>query len=130
MKRIVGTAVYTVLMSAAAACASNPQDPGLISASDTERVPVEAQRDVIVTETPLGDVVSGALEKGQSATAVCLVRGATTNAGFNGSAIKVEAAHVSGYAAVTDLATDPAERQMIFDVDESTLQDRLPSCPE
>ena len=99
-------------------------------ASGTEGVRVEAQQDVIVSETPLGDVVNGTLEKGQSATAVCFVRQATTNAGFSGSAIKVDVGDVSGYAAVTNFPKDPADRQMVFDKDADSLQDRLPSCSE
>jgi hypothetical protein len=57
MKPTVGTAVCLVLKSAVAACGSNADHPGLMPASDPGSVTVEAQQDVIVTQTPLGDVV-------------------------------------------------------------------------
>lgn len=98
--------------------------------TDAGGVNVEAQRDVLVTATPLGDEVTGTLEQGQAATAVCFVKEATTNAGVNGSAVKIEGSNVSGYAAVTSFPEDPADRRTMFDIAENVLQDRLPTCKE
>jgi hypothetical protein len=61
---------------------------------------------------------------------LCYVRRATTNAGFEGGAVKIEAVGLSGYATVTDFPSDSADRQMAFDLDDQTLRERLPSCPE
>jgi hypothetical protein len=91
-------------------------------------VRVEARRDVMVTDTPLGDVVSGTLEHGDEGTASCFVRRAQTNAGFFGSAVKISVGDVSGYAAVTDFPADHAGRTANFDLDEDALRDRLPTC--
>lgn len=126
MKQMVGACL--TLTAALGACASD-QDPGLRPASEPNGIQVEAQQDVMVSAEPLGDVVNGRLNGGQSATALCFVRQAQTNAGFRGSAIKVDAGSLVGYAAVTDFPDEPTERQMLFDIDEDALRTRLPSCP-
>ncbi len=58
MKRIVGTGVCLVLLSAVGACASNAEDPGPMPASGTEGVRVEAQQDVSgsAIKVDVGDV--------------------------------------------------------------------------
>ncbi len=83
----------------------------------------------MITNDPLGDVVMGELTPGDTATAVCFVADAQTNTGAEGSAVRIESGGVSGYAAVADFPQDPADRMMIFDLDEDDLRERLPSCP-
>lgn len=99
-------------------------------ANEPEGVRVDARQDVNVSDNPLGDVVNGTLKEGQSATALCLVRHARTNAGSSGSAIKIRTGSLSGYVAVTDFPEEPADRQKVFDVNEDSLRDRLPSCSD
>lgn len=89
---------------------------------------VEAQRSVLITEEPLGDVVSGELNAGDEATAVCFVSGAQTNTGLRGTAVQVEAGRDSGFVATTDFPADVSNRSMTFDIGEAELRDRLPRC--
>jgi hypothetical protein len=129
MKPWVGTGgCLGGVLLALTACAGNTLQPGA-PASEPEGVWVEARQNVHVSDRPLGDVVIGDLKEGERATALCFVAQAQTNAGFEGSAIKVEAGSLSGYAAVTDFPEDPMDRQMVFNLDAETLRDRLPSCP-
>ncbi len=89
---------------------------------------VEARQDVLVTNEALGDVVDGELEAGDAATALCFVPEAQTNTGATGSAIKIEAGRLSGYAPVTTLQAEVADRAPIFDVSDGDLRESLPSC--
>ena len=89
-----------------------------------------AQRDVMLSDSPLGDVVVGDLGQGDEVTAWCFVSRAQTNAGFLGSAIQVTTEDLVAYAAVTDFPENPSDRQANFDVDEKTLRDRLHACPQ
>lgn len=98
------------------------------SGASDEGMRVEAQQAVLVTDEPLGDVVSGELEAGDAATALCFVAEAQTNTGAAGSAIKIESGRLSGYAAVASFPADAAGRAMVFDVNERDLWERLPSC--
>ena len=118
-----------VLTSCSDATSGEPDDarPGTTT-TGLGGVGVEARRDVMVTDTPLGDVVIGTLEHGDEGTASCFVRRAQTNAGFFGSAVEISVGDVSGYAAVTDFPADPADRTANFDLDEDALRDRLPTC--
>lgn len=88
----------------------------------TGGVSVEAQQDVIVSDTPLGDVVNGTLAKGQPAAAACFVRQAATNPGFSGSAIKVEAGDVSG---LTESGAGRARKQGALDRSQRMSEARL-----
>ncbi len=93
-----------------------------------EGVRVEARRTVQVTDEPLGDVVNGEMKPGDTAVASCYVAEATTNAGAVGSAVRIESSGLAGYAAVADFPDDPAERVMIFDIDDSDLRKGLAAC--
>jgi hypothetical protein len=121
MRWQLSTAGFLIALITLPSCSSD-------TSSDPEGVRVEARRDVMLSDNPLGDVVVGDLEQGDEVTALCFVRRAQTNAGFLGSAIKVRTGDLTGYAAVTDFPEDPADRQAIFDLDEEMLRDRLPAC--
>jgi hypothetical protein len=121
MRQQLSTARFLIALIAVASCSS-------ATASDPGGVRVEARQDVMLSDNPLGDVVVGDLERGDELTALCFVRRAQTNAGFFGSAIKVNSGDLTGYAAVTDFPEDPADRQAIFDLDAEALRDRLPAC--
>lgn len=124
MGRALALAVLLVCGSVLGACASVSDR----TAAETG-LQVEAQRTVLVTDEPLGDVVSGELGAGDRVMALCFVGAARTNTGARGTAIRVEAARRSGYVATTDFPDDPADRTMVFDVAEAELRDRLPACP-
>lgn len=94
----------------------------------TDGVEVKARQDVQISDEPLGDVVIGSLDAGDTATAVCFVAHARTNTGVAGTAVQVEAGRVTGYAAATDFPDDAADRTMTFDLDEGALRERLPPC--
>jgi hypothetical protein len=119
MRQLVVTGLGLVALIAQPSCSHHPEPAG---------VSVEARRDVTVSVDPLGDVVAGDLEGGDRATALCFVPRAQTNAGFVGSAIKIRAGDLMGYAAVTDFPDDRADRQMMFNLDTETLRTRLPVC--
>lgn len=104
------------------ACAAEP------SAGSAEGIRVEARQTVLVTDEPLGDVVQGELEAGDAATALCFVAQARTNTGAAGAAMKIKYGRLAGYAAVTDFPDDPADRVMLFDVNDTDLRARLPIC--
>lgn len=123
MRRQLRTASFLIAVIAVASCSS-------ATSNDTEGVHVEARQDVMLSDSPLGDVAVGDLERGDEVTALCFVRRAQTNAGFLGSAIKVTTGDLTAYAAVTDFAPDPADRQSIFDLDAEALGDRLPACSQ
>lgn len=93
-------------------------------------VVITAQRDLKVSDTPLGDVIVEELEQGERVTALCLVLLAQSSAGSVGSAIKVKVGSRTGYAAITDFPVDPADRQRVFDLDQQALQEALPTCPD
>jgi hypothetical protein len=121
MTRHLSTSVLAIALVAVASCSSPGSD-------DFGGVRVEAQREVVLSDNPLGDVVVGHVERGEEVTAWCFVRLAQTNAGFVGSAIKVTTEDLVAYAAVTDFPEDPSDRQSNFDRDEKVLRDLLPSC--
>ena len=133
MRRTVVTGLCLVVLAALGGCGDDvtgsPEDGGLLAGGDADGVDVRARQDVLVSKAPLGDVVLGTLEEGASATALCFVRHATTGTGLDGAAIRVQAGELVGYAAVSDFPPDPADRQMLFDVGEESLRDRLPACP-
>ncbi len=111
-----------------AACAA---DGPLTSTPDhnASGMQIRAQQDVLVSNEPFGDVLLGdGLQTGDTVTAVCFVKTARTMTGQIGSAVKVENGGVVGFAAVTDFPEDPADRQLLFDVDEDTLASQLPTC--
>ncbi len=93
-----------------------------------EGIRIEARQAVLVTQEPLGDVVTGELEAGDAATAVCFVSEARTNTGAVGSAVMVESGRLAGYASVTTLPAGAADRASVFDVDDNELRERLPAC--
>lgn len=97
-------------------------------AGSAQGIRVEARQTVLVTDEPLGDVVDDELEAGDAATALCYVADARTNTGAAGAAVKINSGGLSGYAAVTDFPDDPADRVMVFDVNDSDLRAGLPSC--
>jgi hypothetical protein len=103
-------------------CNSDPSD-------EPDGIRVVAQEDVMISQTPLGDVGSGDLESGDEATATCFVKRARAQVGAIGSAIEVRVGDVTGYAAVTDFPKDPADRRQMFNLDAETLAERLPACP-
>ncbi len=98
------------------------------SAGSAETMRVEARQAVLVSNEPLSDVVQGRLEAGDAATALCFVPEAQTNTGATGSAIKIEAGRLSGYAPVTTFEAEVADRAPVFDVSEGDLRENLPSC--
>ena len=122
MRRLLLVAGCVGSVVALAACGATPS-PGA-----AEGTPVEARLAVLVTDEPLGDVVQGELEPGDAATAVCFVPMARTNTGATGAAVKIRAGGLTGYAAVTDFPEAAADRAMVFDVDETDLENALPSC--
>lgn len=134
MRTTVLTGLCLVVLTALGGCGGDvtghPEDGGLLAGGDADGVDVQARQDVLVSQEPLGDLVIGTLEKGASATALCFVRHATTGTGLDGSAIRVQAGDLVGYAAVSDFPPDPADRQMLFDAGEDSLRDRLPACPD
>lgn len=101
------------------ACSGEDSDDG---------IGVEAQQPVLVANEPLGDIVEGQMEAGDTATALCFVAEASTNTGATGAAIKIKARGLSGYAAVTTFPDDPGDRVMVFDINASELRAGLPSC--
>jgi hypothetical protein len=122
MKRL--TAGFLIVsMCALPSCSSG-------TANGPEGVRVDVRWDVKVSDNPLGDVVIGDLMQGNQVTALCFVRRAQTNAGYIGSAIRINEGDLSGYAAVTDFPEDPADRQMMFNLDATTLRARLPACSQ
>ena len=123
MRRQIRTAGCLMAVTALVSCSS-------AAPSGAGGVRVQARHDVILSDHPLGDVVVGDLEQGDEVTAVCFVRSAQSNAGHFGSAIKVTAGDLEGYAAVTDFPEDLADRESTFDLDPETLRDRLPACSE
>ena len=125
MRRDAPLAALTC-MSALVACGSAPET----SAGPATGLRVEAQQHVLVTDEPLGDVVSHELQPGDRVTAVCFAGAAQTNTGAEGSAIEIEAGRRSGYAATTDFPEEPSDRSMIFDVTEDRLRERLPACDD
>lgn len=111
-------------VSTLGACGSGSESPAGMATG----LPVEALQRVLVTDEPLGDVVSHELDAGDQATALCFVRVAQTNTGARGTAIKIKAGRRFGYASTTDFPEDPSERSMTFDVPEDELRERLPAC--
>lgn len=122
MQRQVCMAALLLAAIVLPSCSSDPS-------SNPGGVRVEAQRHVLLSDNPLGDVVVGDLEKGDDVTALCCVRRAQANAGSFGSSVQVKAGDVTAYSAVTDFPEDPSDREAIFDLDAETLHDRLPACP-
>lgn len=127
MKHGVFAGLALLVVSLLGGCAGE-QQAGLMPSDSHRGVSVEARRDVTVSDGALGDVVVGTLQGGQAAAASCLVEKAQTNAGFDGSAIKVRAGDLAGYAPVTDFPERPRNRQPMFNLGLSVLRDRLPSC--
>lgn len=117
------------LAACLAGCAGAARQPATSRPGTPAPVEVTALRDVLVSAWPLGDVMTGGIHAGESATAICFVAGAQTNAGVTGSAIKVRHGHLVGYAAVTTLPADGSKRTTMFDADEGTLKRELPPCP-
>ena len=133
MRRKLSRAVLLIALIPLASCteSTSSKPEGVHSdwtPSEPEGVRVEAREEVMLSDTPLGDVLIGRLSQGDTATAVCFVGRAQTNAGFSGSAIKITTGDLTGYAAVSDFPRDPADRQAIFDLDAETLRNRLPAC--
>ena len=120
-RRFLSATVFSIALVAVVSCSSS-------SSGDFGGVRVEARHDVVLSDTPLGDVVVGDVERGEEVTAWCFVDRAQTNAGFFGSAIRVTTEDRVAYAAVTDVPDDPSERQPNFDRDEEVLRDLLPAC--
>ena len=101
---------------------------GAGASDDPDGLRVVARTDVMISQQPLQDVGAGDLEAGDDATALCFVERSRSQVGLIGSAIKIRAGDVTGFAAVTDFPADPADRQQVFDLDAETLQERLPAC--
>jgi hypothetical protein len=123
MRRHLSRAGFLIALLAMTSCSSS--DSG-----DYGGLRVVAQQDVMLSDSPLGDVVVGDLGQGDEVTAWCFVSRAQTNTGFLGSAIQVTTEDLVAYAAVTDFPEDPSERQANFDVDEKPLRDLLHACPQ
>ena len=122
MRYLLSLSGCLALIGVLAAC-------GAGSAADSaEGIRVEAQQAVLVTGEPLGDEAEGQMEAGDTGTALCFVAEARTNTGAVGAAIKIKSGGLSGFAAVTDFLADPADRVMVFDVDDSELRAGLPPC--
>lgn len=121
MRRLLSTTVFSIALVAVASCSSS-------TSGDFGGVRVEARHDVVLSDTPLGDVVVGDVERGEEVTAWCFVQRAQTSAGFFGSAIKVTTEEVVAYAAVTEFPEDRSDRQANFNRDEGVLRDLLPAC--
>ena len=124
---VVGASIAAALVLAGCGGAGHAGDD---PASGADGIVVEARSDVLVTEEALGDVATGTLRAGDAARALCYVAGARSQAGITGDAIRVERGDISGYAAVTDLPDDPADREMIFDIGQESLRGRLPDCSD
>ena len=122
MRGMLSLPAFVALVVVLGACGAEP------SADSAHGIRVEALQTVLVTDEPLGDVVGGEMETGDTAIAVCFVAEARTNTGAAGAAVKIESDGLSGYAAVTDFPDDPAAQQMVFDVNDSDLRAGLPSC--
>ena len=118
MRRLISLAGCVALIGALGAC----------GADSAEGIRVEARQAVLVSGEALGDVVLGEMQAGDAATALCFVAEARTNAGAVGAAIRIKWGRLSGYAAVTNFPDDPADRVMVFDVDEGDLRAGLPPC--
>ena len=122
MRRLLSMALCVGSVVALAACGAAPS-PGA-----AEGMLVTARLPVLVTNEPLGDVVQGALEPGDAATAVCFVPVAQTNTGATGAAVMIQSSRLTGYAAVTDFPEAAEDRAMVFDADDTELEEALPSC--
>lgn len=120
--RVTSAVGSLMAVLALSGCGAGPAD-------DPDGLRVVARSDVDISQDPLQDVVRGSLEAGDDATALCFVERARSQVGLIGSAIKVRVGDVTGYAAVTDFPADPADRQQMFDLDATTLRERLPACP-
>lgn len=125
---------WVVRAGASLACIASLGACGTAEDADTAVDPaggvqVEARQDVVVSEDPLGEVVTGELEAGDTATAVCFVAYADPETGTEGSAIRVDSGDVSGYAPVADFSEEPDDPIPTFDLDESDLREQLASCP-
>lgn len=124
---MTGTGVVAALVFTGCGTA---RDAGADPAGEADGIDVEARHDVLVTEEALGDVATGTLEAGDAARALCYVAEAQSQTGTIGDAIRIESGELAGYAAVTDFPDDPADRNMVFDVDQENLRDRLPTCSD
>lgn len=122
MRRLLSLASGFVSVVALCACGGEP------ASGSNEGIRVEARQTVLVTDEPLGDVVDGEMKAGDTALASCYVAEAKTNTGAVGAAVKVESGGLAGYAAVTNFPDDPADRVMVFDLDDSDLRAALPAC--
>lgn len=129
MKRRIRACAGVMTALALVGCGPS-QDLGSVSGSRADGIGIEARQDVPVSDKPLGDVVLGTLRAGDTVWAVCYVDGAQTNAGVSGSAVKIESAGLSGYAAVTSMSADPADRERLFDTDQDALRGGLACCSD
>lgn len=130
MRRLLVATGCLAGMLVMTSCAGDSENSEFGPEKDSDDVSVEAQRDVMLSNSPLGDVITGDLAQGDEATALCFVPRARSSGGFVGSAVKIDAGGDTGYAPVTDFPSDSAERQMIFNLDQDALRTGLPECPE
>jgi hypothetical protein len=129
MRRELGTAALLVAaLGALSSCSGDGSEPPGTNPREVDGLRLVAQDDVMLSDTPLGDVQIGRLTAGDEVTALCFVRRAQTNAGFIGSAIQVVSGEGTAYAALTDFPADPADRRATFDVEPDAIGDRLPAC--
>ena len=128
MRWVVSAGASLACIASLGACGTG-EDPDTPADPAGGGVQVEARQDVVVSEDPLGEVVTGELEAGDTATATCFVAYAEPETGAEGSAIRVESGDVSGYAQIADFSDDNDDPIMSFDLDESELREQLESCP-
>ena len=120
--------VTLVAATCVAACLGGCAAGSQTRAGTDTGLQLHVRQSVLVTDEPLGDVVTDQLDAGEQVTAVCFVRAARTNTGARGTAIRISTGRRSGYAATTDFADPPSARTMTFDVSEDELRRRLPAC--
>lgn len=112
-----------------ASCTNGSADPHsqvgpirLQSQDDGREASVVVQRNLSLSDTPLGDELIGELAQGAEVTALCFVPRAVGD--FVGSTVKVEEQRTIGYVTMPD----SGERRMPFDLDGDTLRSLLPTC--
>jgi len=122
----IRVAVATLLL--AVACGNETGPVGSAPADGASGLELEVVRVSAIATEPLGDVITGELVVGERVTALCFVEHARSNAGVQGSAIKVTSGGVEGFAATSTLHDALSERQSIFDMPTEELRHRLDEC--
>lgn len=87
---------------------------------------VTVERGASVTTEPLGDVVIGELEVGQTVSVECIRTNARTNAGVRGGAAYLY--DVEGWVATSTPPHNEQHHENIFSVSHEELVRTIPSC--